>query len=117
RTADNGQWTIAMASTPSDPAPTAGGLLARLRGMIQVRKPVEAASADDVLPTWDETPEATVPSPAEVPPEAVPEAVPVATTPPAPEPPVAESDPAVEPAPSAAPAPELCPFCQSPRRG
>ena len=31
-----------MASTPSDPAPQAGGLLARLRGMVQGRKPVEA---------------------------------------------------------------------------
>src|SRR5262249_32615559 len=56
RTADNGQRTSAMAPPPSDPVPQSGGLLARLRGMVQGRKPVEAAPAEeDVLPTWDES--------------------------------------------------------------
>ena len=47
-----------MASNPSDSNTSrAGGLLARLKGLVQTMKPNDDPSAsEEVLPTWDVTP-------------------------------------------------------------
>ncbi|HWG42620.1 MAG TPA: protein phosphatase 2C domain-containing protein, partial [Gemmataceae bacterium] len=133
-----------MSSTPSDSnAARAGGLLARLKGLVENMKPNDDASmAEEVLPTWDVTlpPAPATPSADAVPvaepvPVAdanptVPLAQPVEGAPPAQDEtpteiaPVAESVteaiPAI-PSPlvgeSTEPAPILCPVCTAPRKG
>jgi protein phosphatase len=86
-------------NSPEPKSPKPGGLLARLRGMVQqAAKPAEAPGEDDAVPTFDLPPAAPPPAPAAEPAAAVP--------------------PAAEPAPAepAAPA-RLCPICTAPRNG
>jgi protein phosphatase len=116
--------------TPSDPnPPKTGGLLARLFGLSQAEQRAEKVEPpkDELMPNWDA---ADVPnSPPDTPPLAIPVkatetvpplAIPVAT------PPAPVADAPGSPAPVAegpAPAneviapPQLCPSCQTPRKG
>jgi protein phosphatase len=118
-------------------ASRAGGLLARLKGLVENMKPEnEPTSSEEVLPTWD----VTLPAP---PGEPAVEAVPVAEAVPAAEPPTppteeatTEPEPAAEPVAEAVPelpsplvdekapveeaapaAPILCPVCGTARKG
>jgi protein phosphatase len=114
-----------------------GGLLARLKGLVDTMKPNnDSSSSEEVLPTWDVT---LPPAPGEPAAEAVPVAEPVPTAHPV-EPPAeetgAEPVPAAEPVAEAVPelpsplveetppvaeaapaAPILCPVCGTTRKG
>ncbi len=117
-----------MASTPSNSNTSrAGGLLARLKGLVQTMKPNDDVSAsEEVLPTWDVTP----------PPPPTPVADPLAVEPVEAGAPneheeslavgnAAESDSLPETLPEipsplveepSGPAPILCPVCAAPRK-
>jgi serine/threonine protein phosphatase PrpC len=115
-----------MATTPSDPNTSrAGGLLARLKGLVQTMKPNDDSSAsDEVLPTWDVTPP---PPPANIPTDEAKESAPPVEEEEAVELELeakAEAQPdTVHEIPSplveepTGPAPILCPVCAASRKG
>ncbi|HEY7315905.1 MAG TPA: protein phosphatase 2C domain-containing protein [Gemmataceae bacterium] len=114
-----------MPTTPSNPnAPRAGGLLARLKGLVENMKPNDdVSSPEEVLPTWDvklpPAPGAPADEPVAVPesPQAD-EAIPVVESVPSDEPnaavpvaqPAPEEAPAVQPAEAAEAAPAVEPL-------